>query len=156
MAALTKKNTELEAKLSGLKEQEEAVKEKVLAKMKEAADVAKAKEAEAANAKAEVEKALKAQSKAEEMFLDSEATVDSQAEEIVQKEEEIETLKRSNYNLKVDLSGMELMILLAPERQENIDADALWDRMWAHIELKRGSIDQALDAVVEKYHSQAP
>jgi hypothetical protein len=48
---------------------------------------------------------------------------------------------------------MEVMFMFAEERTNRINLDELWDRTMAHIELKRGGVDRALDAKVLQYHS---
>ena len=54
---------------------------------------------------------------------------------------------------KVEVSGLELTITFAEPRMEDIDINVLWNRTIAHIERTRGSVEQALDAAVKRYHS---
>jgi len=151
VAALKSENEKLQTKIKGppgIPDKADKMKEKLFDKMMEAV-------AAAAKEKAEFEEALKAKSeelrKAEEMFLDSEETVESQEEEIASQGETIDKLKEWIYNLKVDLTGMEVMFLFAEGRTEDIDIDELVQRTVEHRAVTRGGVEHAVDATAESY-----
>lgn len=151
VAALKSENEKLKTKikgLSGIPDKAGEMKEMLFDKMKEAA-------AAAAKEKAGFQEALNAKSeelrKAEEMFLYSEETVESQEEEIASQGETIDKLKEWIYNLKVDLTGMEVMFLFAGERSEDIDIDELVKRTVEHQAATRGGVQHAVDATAESY-----
>lgn len=127
IASLEEKNAELVE----LKAQADEQKKKLVEEVKEVV----------AESKAELAEALAYKS---EELNDSQTQIEDQGLEI-------DTLKDLIHKLQVDKSAMEVMIMFAEPKDEDIDIDALWDRTIAYIATKRGSVDEAVAAAVKQY-----